>query len=144
MTGAVRWNESEYKYDIEKYFQHEDYDEEMYSNDICLVKTKTPMKIVETKTHFTINSVCVPKTGTKPPPKGTVYGWGLLKEDGVPSLDLMKLVVTKQDKKECNKVYEEYIGNFTLQMMCYGAPGQDSCKVCYTLSVCSALSHVLL
>ena len=133
VVGTVRWNQSEYSYDLEKYVNHEEYDEELYSNDVCLVKTAQPIKIVDTKTHYIVNSVCVPKPGTPLPDKGTVYGWGLLKEDGDPSLDLMKLVVQRYDTTQCNVAYLDYIGNFTEQMMCYGAPGKDSCKVCLPL-----------
>ena len=88
---------------------------------LSFVRRDSKKGIKETKNNY-----------LKMPPKATVYGWGLLKEDSSPSLDLMRLVVDKQDNKECNKAYAEYIGNFTKQMMCYGKPGKDSCKVLFS------------
>lgn len=129
VVGTVKWKDSPYRYSLSKFVSHEAYDEETYSNDICLVKTAEPIKIIESKTHFTVNTVCLPKSGSEIPTKGTVYGWGLLKEDGEASPDLMKLVVEKYDTEKCNEAYKEYIGNFTAQMMCYASPGKDSCKV---------------
>ncbi|CAG2111819.1 unnamed protein product [Medioppia subpectinata] len=129
VVGTIKWADPKApKYTLEKLFNHEAYDENVYANDISLIKVKETIAMTSTKTHYTVNSVCVPTPDVNPTDTATVYGWGYLKEEGDPSADLMKVTVNKFDTKECNKVYTEFVGNFTPEMFCYLSPGKDACK----------------
>ncbi|XP_054163350.1 transmembrane protease serine 9-like [Oppia nitens] len=131
VVGTTQWasiGTNGAAYEFEGVFNHENYDPEVYANDISLIKTKKPIEFSDSKTMYFINSVCISDEKTKLPATATVYGWGYLKEEGEPSPDLMKVTVSKYDTKLCNDAYQEFVGNFTPQMFCYMSPGKDSCK----------------
>jgi hypothetical protein len=131
VVGSTKWKSPEaFKYEIDRIISHEEFDPNVYANDISLVKTSEPIIMKDTRTHYIVNAVCVPSNDTVPTEQATVYGWGLLAEEGEPSADLMKVTVKKFNTEKCNAAYDEFVGTFTPQMMCYASPAKDACKVC--------------
>ena len=87
---------------------------------------KTPIKYTAT-----VRPVCLPSSDQSyAKKKGTVVGWGLLREGGSRPVTLMELTMEIWDNDKCKSTYGSTApAGITDTMLCAGKKGKDSCSV---------------
>ena len=85
------------------------------------------------KYSATVRPVCLPSTKeTYAGKKGTVVGWGLLREGGSRPVTLMELTMKIWDNAKCKSTYGSTApAGITETMLCAGKQGKDSCSVSF-------------
>ena len=89
---------------------------------------KEPIKYTST-----VRAVCLPQgKNTYAGKKGTVVGWGLLREGGSRPSVLQELTMEIWDNARCSSTYGSTApAGIKSTMLCAGQKGKDSCSVSY-------------
>ena len=89
---------------------------------------KEPIKYTST-----VRAVCLPQgKNTYAGKKGTVVGWGLLREGGSRPSVLQELTMEIWDNARCSSTYGSTApAGIKDTMLCAGQKGKDSCSVSY-------------
>jgi len=105
--------------------KHKDFTMETLHSDIAILVLKTPITYTTT-----IRPVCLPKDDKSyAMVKGTVAGWGLLREGGSRPVTLMELTMEIWDNQRCKTTYGSTApAGITDSMLCAGKKGKDSCS----------------
>ncbi|KAF0291238.1 Trypsin eta [Amphibalanus amphitrite] len=101
------------------------YDDNMKSNDLALIRTGTPL---EPSTRIT-GAVVSP--AEQRPAAGTecqVLGWGLTKQGGRTVRQLRWTTVTTQSNDRCQAEFRTNGYTISETMLCAGQPGRDACQ----------------
>lgn len=108
---------------LETIIVHEDYNNRLLDNDICLLKLAEDVKIDDYK-----NVACLPSADVTADTKCVVTGWGDT-ETIVEKTTLQQVTVPVIATSVCNQA-NWYDGEITENMICagYAAGGQDSCQ----------------
>jgi len=105
--------------------KHKDFTMETLHSDIAILVLKTPIKYTAT-----VRPVCLPSSDQSyAKKKGTVVGWGLLREGGSRPVTLMELTMEIWDNDKCKSTYGSTApAGITDTMLCAGKKGKDSCS----------------
>ena len=97
-------------------------------SDIAILVLKKPFKFTET-----VRQICLPSgRNTYEGKKGTVVGWGLLREGGSRPSVLQELTMEIWNNAQCSATYGSTApAGIKDTMMCAGQKGKDSCSVSY-------------
>merc|ERR1719369_14591 len=123
-SGIIN-DEGEKFMSVEKIIQHEDYEAQTISNDICLIKLTEALEWSDY-----IAPIPIPAQGaeTEAGTVCTVTGWGVKNEGGLllPH-QLQKVEVPVVSDEECREPYGDQVQD---NMICAGVPegGKDSCQ----------------
>ena len=100
----------------------------MQHSDIAILVLKKPFKFTET-----VRPICLPSgRNTYEGKKGTVVGWGLLREGGSRPSVLQELTMEIWNNAQCSATYGSTApAGIKDTMLCAGQQGQDSCSVSY-------------
>jgi trypsin len=131
VAGGIKLNANEgeeQRVDIETIIGHPDYDSSDLTNDICLLKLKTPLEWTDFVQPIALPA---PMEETEADTECTVTGWGTLSEGGLnlPNV-LHKVNVPIVSDEDCNASYQSSGISVTASMICAGLPdgGKDSCQ----------------
>ena len=105
--------------------KHKDFTMETLHSDIAILVLKEPIKYTAT-----VRAVCLPKgKDTYAGQKGTVVGWGLLRESGSRPTVLQELTMEIWDNARCSSTYGSTApAGIKDTMLCAGKKGKDSCS----------------
>jgi len=114
---------------VAKYVSHPNYDPDKTLHDITIIKLAKPIDF-----SSTVQPVCLPEVGEQVANnlEGTVAGWGLTKESGKATSDiLMQVGVPTVSHKDCVAYYKRaaiFIDENAMLCAGYKQGGQDSCQ----------------
>jgi trypsin len=110
--------------DVSKVIMHEDYNSNTISNDICLLKLKTPLDLTKTGAK----AIPMAKKGHTATGNALVSGWGTLTAGGSLPDVLHKVEVPVVTDAKCRQAYGA--SEIFDSMICAGldAGGKDSCQ----------------
>lgn len=106
--------------------KHKDFTMETLHSDIAILILKEPIKYTAT-----VRPICLPEgRNTFVGQRGTVVGWGLLREGGSRPTVLQELTMEIWDNQRCSRIYGSTApAGIKDTMMCAGKKGKDSCSV---------------
>jgi len=132
VAGGIKLNNNEgeeEKRDLDKIIGHPDYDSNQLTNDICLLKLKSPLEMTDFIQPIALPA---PMSETEAGTIATVTGWGTTNEGGISLPNtLHKVDVPVVSDEECNKDYSSSNApEIAASMICAGLPegGKDSCQ----------------
>lgn len=113
---------------VRRVTRHKRFNGQTLYNDIALLTLERPISFSPE-----VSPVCLPspedRSNTYAGDIATVTGWGALKEGGRQPDVLMKVNVTVQTNRECEKNYgSDAPGGIIDSMLCASGPGRDSCS----------------
>jgi len=105
--------------------KHKDFTMQTLHSDIAILVLKKPFKFTET-----VRPICLPSgRNTYEGKKGTVVGWGLLREGGSRPSVLQELTMEIWNNAQCSATYGSTApAGIKDTMLCAGQQGQDSCS----------------
>ena len=111
---------------VEKYYQHENFDPDTYDYDISILKLKKSLKFGDK-----VAVAVLPSQSEADIPGGivgTVTGWGRLSLYGIRPLELNELDLPTLSPSACRREYNDTV---TKRMFCAGyvEGGKDACQV---------------
>lgn len=123
LAGTNKLHSGGSRYKIDKPIIHEEFGYPPFSNDIALVRLKTPIQFSDK-----VQPIKYSKKEIKAGTKLLISGWGLLWEDGLSPIDLQVLNVTSISDEECKLKSPK---TFHDSHLCTLNPdGQGVCTVC--------------
>ncbi|XP_047525675.1 chymotrypsin-1-like [Pieris napi] len=118
------------RYNLESYILHENYNPSTQANDLCLLKTTTPIVY-----NDKVQPAVMPTQETPPGSNLMLTGWGEMGTDGDIPDNLQMLNFTSIGTNECDQKYKEFYGKrgksfpITDKQLCMTAKqGTGGCK----------------
>ena len=124
LTGTQDLRSGGTRRNVKKVTIHPQWDEDTFAYDIAVweltadVPGITPALMIAAAQETSLASAGTPSI---------VTGWGLTSNNGNASASLREVSISIISRADCNKP-TSYWGDVTLQMICAGAAGKDSCQ----------------
>ena len=109
-------------YRIDKVYIHPEFNGNFFVNDIALVKLNRAVTNVDTFATLPRQNEIFVNVGDSI----SIIGWGLTKDKGMPSPDLLEVDLDVISKSECQRTYGKFISD---AMFCAYGEGKDACQV---------------
>ncbi|XP_047526428.1 chymotrypsin-1-like [Pieris napi] len=130
VVGTNQLRSGGQRYNLQTYILHEDYDPTTQENDLCLLKTTTPIVY-----NDKVQPAVMPTQETPPGSNLMLTGWGEMGTDGDIPDNLQMLNFTSIGTQECDQKYKEFYGKrgtsfpITDKQLCVTAKkGTGGCK----------------